>query len=219
MLVKVKLFGAVREAIGEETLSTEVEGGASVADLRKLLAQKYEVFSAYGERLRAAVNQEFSPETRELADGDEVAFLPPVSGGAGKCTISDQPLDVEAVVKRVNGPDIGGLVTFIGAVRDESRGHEIDHLEYEAYAAMAESEMEKIAAEAEGQWPGTRVAVAHRMGSLTIGDLAVVIVAAAPHRGEAFEACRYTIDTLKERVPIWKKEFATDGEYWVDDHA
>ena len=123
------------------------------------------------------------------------------------------------VVRRVSGRDAGGIVTFIGAVRDASRGKQIRHLEYEAYPGMAEREMQKIADEAAAQWPGARVAVAHRTGHLEIGELAVVVAAAAPHRAEAFAAARYTIDTLKERVPIWKKEVATDGESWVDDHA
>jgi molybdopterin synthase catalytic subunit len=147
-----------------------------------------------------------------------VAFLPPVSGGAGRCTLSSQPLDPDAVAARVAGPDVGGLVTFVGAVRDHSRGRAIRHLEYEAYPGMAEREMEKIAAEAEARWPGTRVAVAHRVGHLVVGDLAVVVAAAAPHRAEAFDACRFTIDRLKQTVPIWKKEVASDGEHWVDEH-
>jgi len=112
---------------------------------------------------------------------------------------------------------MGGLVTFIGAVRDHARGAQIRHLEYEAYPGMAEREMEKICEGAAERWPGVRVAIAHRVGHLEIGDLAVVIAAAAAHRGEAFEACRYAIDTLKETVPIWKKEFAESGEYWVED--
>ena len=107
----------------------------------------------------------------------------------------------------------------MGAVRDRARGHEIRHLEYEAYPEMALQEMERIADEAETRWAGTRVAMAHRVGHLEVGDLAVVVVAASPHRAEAFEACRFAIDTLKQRVPIWKKEVATDGAYWVDDHA
>ena len=106
---------------------------------------------------------------------------------------------------------------FVGAVRDHARGRDIRHLEYEAYPGMAEREMERIADEAALRWPGARVAIAHRTGRLEIGDLAVVVAAAAPHRAEAFAACRYAIDTLKERVPIWKKEFAADGEYWVDE--
>ena len=107
---------------------------------------------------------------------------------------------------------------FIGAVRDHARGRSIRYLEYEAYPEMAVQEMERIADEASRRWPDTRVAIAHRVGHLEIGDLAVVVVAASPHRAEAFEACRFAIDTLKETVPIWKKEVATDGEYWVDDH-
>jgi molybdopterin synthase catalytic subunit len=104
-------------------------------------------------------------------------------------------------------------------VREESRGHAIRHLEYEAYAGMAEREMERICDEAARRWEGVRVAIAHRAGHLEVGDLAVVIVAAAPHRAEAFDACRFAIDTLKQSVPIWKKEVATDGAWWVDDHA
>ena len=121
------------------------------------------------------------------------------------------------LVARVSGPGMGGIVSFVGAVRDEARGRSIRHLEYEAYPGMAEREMDRIAVEAARRWPGARVAIAHRVGHLGVGELAVVVVAAAPHRAEAFEACRYAIDTLKERVPIWKKEVATDGEYWVDD--
>ncbi len=108
-------------------------------------------------------------------------------------------------------------MTFVGTVRDHARGRSIRSLEYEAYPGMAEREMEKICDEAAGRWQGARVAIAHRVGHLEIGEIAVVVVAAAPHRSEAFAACRFAIDTLKERVPIWKKEFATDGEYWVDD--
>jgi molybdopterin synthase catalytic subunit len=125
---------------------------------------------------------------------------------------------VGAVVAKVSGSGMGGIVTFLGAVRDESRGHAIQHLEYEAYLGMAEREMDKIVAEVAERWPGTRLAIAHRVGHLAVGELAVVIAAAAPHRPEAFAACRHAIDTLKETVPIWKKEFATDGACWVDEH-
>jgi molybdopterin synthase catalytic subunit len=135
------------------------------------------------------------------------------------CTISDAPLVEQEVIARVEGPDTGGIVSFIGAVRNQARGHEIEYLEYEAYPEMAEREMDKIAKEAGEKWPGTRVAIAHRVGHLEIGDAAVVVVAASAHRAEAFEACRFAIDTLKVRVPIWKREVATDGAYWVDDHA
>jgi molybdopterin synthase catalytic subunit len=217
MRVTVRLFGAVREAVGERELSVQLAPGADVAALRRLLARDHPIFDRFGARLAAAVNQETAPEGASLRDGDEVAFLPPVAGGAGDCWLSDRPLDVGAVVARVSGPGIGGIVTFLGAVRDCARGRQVEHLEYEAYAGMAEREMEKIASEAGQRWPGARVAIAHRSGRLEVGDLAVVVAAGAPHRAEAFEACRFAIDTLKQSVPIWKKEFATDGEYWVDD--
>jgi molybdopterin synthase catalytic subunit len=217
MRVVVRLFGAVREAVGEKELSVAVPEGARVADLRARLAADHEVFEAFGERLAVSVNYDVVPPETVLHEGDEVAFLPPVAGGSGRCWLSEQPLDVGAVVGRVSGPGLGGIVVFAGAVRDRARGRDIRHLEYEAYPGMAEREMEKIADEASGRWPGVRVAIAHRCGHLEVGELAVVIAAAAPHRAEAFAACRFAIDTLKERVPIWKKEMATDGEYWVDD--
>jgi molybdopterin converting factor subunit 1 len=223
MEITVKLFGSLREAVGAKELITAAPAGARVGELRGLLAREHPAFREMADRLRVAVNQDLADDARRLADGDEVAFLPPVSGGSGEdapaCTLSAAPLDVGEVMARVAGPDAGGLVTFVGSVRDVSREREIRRLEYEAYAGMAEAEMRKIAEEAAARFPGARVAVAHRVGSLAIGDLAVVVAAAAPHRAEAFGAARYTIDTLKERVPIWKKEVATDGEYWVEDHA
>ncbi len=222
MQVTVKLFGGLREAAGAKELLVELPAGATASDLRARLAEDHPPVAELGPRLRIAVNQAVVAGEATLAEGDEVALLPPVSGGDGRtgaCTLSSTPLDVAEVVARVAGPDCGGLVTFVGAVRDASRGRSIRHLEYEAYPGMAEREMQAIADEAAERWPGTRVAMAHRSGHLEIGDLAVVVVAAAPHRAEAFEAARFSIDTLKERVPIWKKEVATDGEYWVDDHA
>jgi molybdopterin synthase catalytic subunit len=230
MQITVKLFGSLREAVGSKELAVQLPEGARVGDLRALLARDHDEVRALGPRLRVARNMDLVEDAEPLADGDEVAFLPPVAGGidepdaapraaSPRCTISNAPLDPAEVAARVAGPDAGGLVTFVGAVRDHARGRAIRHLEYEAYPAMAEREMDRIADEAAARWPGVRVALAHRVGHLAIGDLAVVVVAAAPHRAEAFEAARYAIDTLKERVPIWKKEVATDGAYWVDDHA
>jgi len=215
--VTVKLFGSVREEAGLAELGMDLPDGASLGDLRELLARDHPVFEALGERLAASVNFDVAPFETALSDGDEVAFLPPVAGGAGRASLSEAPLDPAEVVARVSGPGLGGIVSFSGAVRDHARGREIRRLEYEAYPGMAEREMEKICDEAERRWPGARIAIAHRVGRLEIGELAVVIAAAAPHRANAFEACRFAIDTLKETVPIWKKEFAADGEYWVDD--
>ena len=219
MQVRVRLFGSIRESVGAKELDVALEAGATVGDLRARLSREHAAFAAAGDRLLAAVDQETAEDGHPLADGCEVAFLPPVSGGSARCTIQETPLSESEVTARVTGPDAGGVVTFVGAVRDHSRGHDIRHLEYEAYPGMAEREMEKIADEAARRWPGARVAIAHRVGHLEVGDLAVVVAAAAPHRAEAFEACRFAIDTLKETVPIWKKEVTTSGEYWVEDHA
>ncbi len=223
--VAVKLFGSLREEAGSAQLDIELEPGTKISQLRATLAQKFPTFEKLGDRLAVSLNLEICDADAELSDGDEVAFLPPVSGGMGeretgkRCTISDQPLDEAEVVARVEGPDAGGIVSFVGNVRDHARGQSIHHLEYEAYPEMAEREMDKIVVQAQEKWPGARVAIAHRVGRLDIGEAAVVVVAAAPHRAEAFEACRFAIDTLKITVPIWKKEVATDGAYWVDDHA
>ena len=219
MRIRIRLFGAAREAAGTKELELTLAPGARVSDLRALVVRQHPGLAPLDARLRVSVNHELALSDATLADGDEVALLPPVSGGAGTCTLSGAPLDVGAVVARVTGPGVGGIVTFVGAVRDSARGRSIRHLEYEAYPEMAEREMQRVADEAAERFPGSRVAMAHRTGHLEIGEIAVVVVAAAPHRAEAFAACRFAIDALKERVPIWKKEVATDGEYWVDDHA
>ena len=219
MQVTVKLFGSIRDAAGAKELAVAVPEGSTVADLRRLLARNHPSFEEMADRLRVAVNYELVQGETTLSEGDEVAFLPPVSGGSGSPVLVTEPLDVGSVVNRVVGPDIGGIVSFIGTVRDRSRGRSIHHLEYDAYPEMAEREIRRIVDDAARLWPGTRVAVAHRRGRLEVGEIAVVVVAGAPHRGDAFAAARYTIDTLKERVPIWKKEVTVDGEYWVEDHA
>jgi molybdopterin synthase catalytic subunit len=217
MQVIAKLFGAAREAAGAKELSLALPDGATARDVWRLLLDQHPAIAPLADRLAVAVNLEIRSLDAEVHDGDEIAFLPPVSGGAGACSLSDGPIDVGKVVARVSGPGMGGIVTFIGAVRNRARGRDIRHLEYESYPEMAEREMQRIVDAAAERWPGTRVAIAHRAGHLEIGDVAVVVAAAAPHRAAAFEACRYAIDTLKETVPIWKKEVATDGEHWVDD--
>jgi len=145
------------------------------------------------------------------------------SGGAvsssERILVSAAPLSVDAAISTVRGPDAGGIVVFLGTVRDASRGKRVRHLEYEAYAEMAEAKMREIAERLERAHAPLRIAMHHRVGDLSIGEIAVVVVAAAPHRDAAFIAARAAIDELKQVVPIWKKEYTDDGAVWIEDHA
>ena len=212
------LFAALREAVGQKQLELELPADATLAQLIARLEREHELLVRYRGRLLVSLNEERAALETQLGDGDEVALLPPVSGGSDRAWIDTRPLSMDALLAEVTGPEMGGVVTFTGIVRNEARGAEIDHLEYEAYAPMAERELRKIRDEAASRWPLVRLAIAHRVGRLAIGEAAVMIAAAVPHRPEAFEACRFAIDRLKQTVPIWKKEFATSGAYWVEEN-
>jgi len=216
--VRVLLFAALREAVGEKSVELELRASATLADLLAELEARHAVLARYRGRMLVARNEERAPLATALADGDEIALLPPVSGGAERAWVDSAPLSLDALLREVTGPEMGGVVTFTGVVRNHARGETIDHLEYEAYAPMAEKELRKIVLAVHERWPHVRIALSHRVGRLAIGDAAVMIAAAAPHRAEAFEACRFAIDRLKASVPIWKKEFAASGSYWVEEN-
>jgi molybdopterin synthase catalytic subunit len=193
-----------------------------VRDAIAVLAKRHRAIERLRGRFRVAVNQDFSEDDRALADGDELALIPPVAGGADApggrrrhVELLTTPLSLDRCIAAVGGPGMGGIATFTGMVRRHSHGAVIDHLEYEAYGTMAVREMTRLCDEIEAEIAGARLAVEHRTGRLEIGDIAVVIAAAAPHRAEAFAACRAMIDRLKQRVPIWKKEVGDDGAEWV----
>jgi molybdopterin synthase catalytic subunit len=186
-----------------------------VAELIRALEGHHPALSSLRAAHNVAVNEEFASLQHPLADGDVVALIPPVAGGAGLYRISDAPLDLDEVVRAVGSDEHGGIVTFTGVVRRHSRGKTIVRLEYEAYRPMAERKLAEIGAALAAEMPGVRLAIVHRVGALAVGELAVVIAASAPHRAAAFEACRAAIDRLKESVPIWKKEIADDGEQWI----
>jgi molybdopterin synthase catalytic subunit len=214
-MLKVRYFAAARERAGCSDESVALPTPATVAALLRALAAKHAALEAVLPHLRVAVNQEFADATAALNDGDEIALIPPVAGGAGAFRVTPTPLRLEEVVEAVSGSGQGGLVTFSGAVRDNTKGRKVVRLEYEAYPEMAVKQLEAIGDEAARRWPGARLAIVHRVGTLVPGELAVVIAASAPHRNEAFEACRHAIETLKRDVPIWKKEIYEDGDVWV----
>jgi molybdopterin synthase catalytic subunit len=222
MKVRVLYFAVFREKLGREHDVVALHDGALVRDALAALSARHDVIAKLRGKFRVAVNQDFTDEARALVDGDELALIPPVAGGIDEASGSHRhvqllatPLSLDRCIAAVGGAGMGGIVTFTGMVRRHSRGTQVDHLEYEAYGPMAVREMTRLCEEIEAEIADARLAVEHRVGRLEIGDLAVVIAAAAPHRAEAFAACRQMIDRLKERVPIWKKEVGDDGAEWI----
>jgi molybdopterin synthase catalytic subunit/molybdopterin converting factor small subunit len=204
--VRVRLFAGLRERAGWS--QRELEGVESVADVWPALDLGEEPAG-----LLYAVNHEYADRDRTLADGDEVALIPPVSGGAFR--LSTGPLSLEAVIDEVRSDRAGAIATFIGTTRIESRGHTVLHLDYEAYEEMAEQVMAEIAAGLKSRYDLCDIAIHHRTGRVEIGEASVVIAVSAPHRQDALAACKDAIDTLKERVPLWKKEVYEGGEEWI----
>lgn len=219
MKLRVLYFAVFREKLGHEDDVLELAEGARVRDAITALAARHAPIERLRGRFRVAVNQDFADDDHPLHDGDELALIPPVAGGSGApgrhVQLLPTPLSLDRCIAAVGGAAMGGIVTFTGMVRRQSRGTVVDHLEYEAYGAMALREMTRLCDEIEAEIAGIRLAVEHRVGRLEVGDVAVVIAAAAPHRAEAFAACRAMIDRLKDRVPIWKKEVGDDGAEWI----
>jgi MoaE-MoaD fusion protein len=220
MRIRVLYFAVFREKLGRDNDIVALADGSRVRDAIAALSSRYAAVDKLRGKFRVAVNQDFADDERELADGDELALIPPVAGGADEpaprhAQLLATPLSLDRCIAAVGGAGMGGIVTFTGLVRRQSRGTIVDHLEYEAYGSMALREMIRLCDEIEAEVAGTRLAVEHRTGRLEVGDIAVVIAAAAPHRAEAFTACRAMIDRLKDRVPIWKKEVGADGAEWV----
>lgn len=224
--IRMRYFAALREIAGRQEEILSVPEEASVTEARTFLLARYPQMENALAKAVCAVNHQYVTPTTKLKEGDEVVFIPPVGGGetVQKGTeimepiilITHEPLDRAMLVDAVAHPSVGGIVVFEGVVRDNARGKQVRYLEYEVYPEMASAKIREILATAKQRWGIERVAVAHRVGHLEIGEASVIIVVAAPHRNEAFEACRYIIDTLKTTVPIWKKEVATNGEEWVE---
>lgn len=228
-MVRVRYFAAARELAGRAEEDLELERGAlDGPSLLELLAERHPRLRGYAERMRLAVNGELAARDARIEDGDEVDVLPPVAGGAPEpprspeariplVAVRSEPLSLDECMQAVAHPGAGGVALFTGVVRNEADGRPVARLDYEAHPTLAIEEMRRVLRELAGEMPGVRLAAAHRVGELHVGDLAVVIAASAPHRAEAFEACCAAIDRIKETVPIWKKEHEPSGEAsWVN---
>ena len=208
MKVAVRLFAGLRELAGAREREVELTEGALVADVWPALQLGDEP-----QGLVFAVNRVYADRAQSLAEGDEVAVIPPVSGGDFR--LSEEPLSVDDAVREVASPQAGAIATFVGTTRSHARGREVVRLEYEAYEGMAEAEMERIAAELRERYALVEVAIHHRVGVVDVGETSVVIAVSAAHRSDALSACRDAIDTLKVTVPLWKKEVYAGGEEWI----
>ena len=218
--IHARLFARLREQAGTDAETVHVPDRSMVEDVYAALRRKHPSLEPNLAAVRAAINQEFAEWDAVVVEGDEVAFIPPVSGGTNAVgvlfEVTTEPLDARRAESAVAHARAGAICTFTGIVRDTSRGRTVTYLEYEAFAEMATTQMRKIADEIADRWPETRVAMAHRTGRLEIGEASVVVSVSAPHRAEAIAACKWGIDRLKESVPIWKKEHAADGTYWIE---
>ena len=235
MRVRVLFFGQIKQITGISEEEVQVLEGSNLRGLFESYAGRYPRLGAMRRAVVLACNREFADSSVLLADGDEVAFLPPVSGGSRPAepdaepdvelgaepgaqivAIVRDPIDTRALVAHLQRAEDGAVVVFEGVVRNHSGGKLTLYLEYEAYEPMALKQMRALAREACRRWPIDRIGILHRLGRLEIGEASVAIVVTSPHRHPAFEACRYTIDRLKKTVAIWKKEYFADGAVWVE---
>jgi molybdopterin converting factor subunit 1 len=221
MKIKILLFGVLKDVVGRPDETLDLADGTRVSDVIAHYSKEFDRFKGLVPSLAIAVNQEYASLDRTLHDGDEVGLLPPVSGGleddpGDVIQIVRTPIDAESLVASLKRPSDGALVIFDGVVRDNTRGRRTLYLNYEAYEAMALKQMKALAKEAKSRFAVLSASIIHRLGRLEISETSVLIVVASPHRGAAFEACRWIIDTLKKTVPIWKKEYFADGAVWAD---
>jgi molybdopterin synthase catalytic subunit len=222
MRVRVLFFGQLKDITGVTSEDAELSDGARVEDLFERYGRRFPKLAEFRASIAASVNQEYSGWRAPLETGDEVAFLPPVSGGQQAAVDGDlvqlvrEPIRPQELLEALKAPEDGALVVFDGFVRNNFKGGKTLYLEYEAYEPMAYAKMREIGAEIRERFAVHRVAMVHRLGRLEIGETSVWIAVSAAHRGAAFDACRYAIDRLKRGVPIWKKEYFVGGAVWAD---
>ncbi len=221
MKAKVRFFARLAELTGKRETELELGEGLSVAEAFSVLCQRFPELADQAESLMYAVNAEYVTADHPLRAGDELALIPPVSGGGpepveGLFEVTAEPLDPHRLTNAVRKDESGAVALFLGVVRDNSRGRRVLYLEYDAYPEMATAVMRRLAEEALERWPLTDVAMQHRSGRLEIGETSLLIAVSSPHRKEAFEACHHLVDRFKETVPIWKKEVWEGGEVWIE---
>jgi molybdopterin synthase catalytic subunit/molybdopterin converting factor small subunit len=217
--LEVQYFAAARDLAGcGQELVVLPARDISASELLHLLGERHARLAPYLARMRLAVNDELHAIAPTIHAGDRVAVLPPVAGGSARpCALRDTPLSVDEAIAAVAHAGAGGIAVFLGVVRDHAEQGSVARLDYEAHLGLAEKELQRILSELMLEHAGTRLYALHRVGSLAIGEVAVIVAASAPHRGAAFAACREAIDRIKQTVPIWKKEWAPDGSaLWVN---
>ena len=220
MRIRVRLFAICRERAQSDEISVELPSNPStVSAVKSAIAEAYPVLAPLLPVVRVAVNETFGVDDDPVGANDEIALIPPVSGGNAEkidlFEVRDTAIEVAEVEAAVRHGGAGAVVSFIGTVRNQTKGLSVEALEYEAYRSMAEKYLRQIGGEVTERWPEARIAILHRVGRLEVGEASVVIAVASPHRPDAFDGCRHAIERLKEDVPIWKKEIRTDGSVWV----
>src|SRR3954447_16980984 len=218
--ITLRYFAVIRETAGMEAETIAVPEGTTAADVARDLGARFPRLAGLLRASPVMVNAAYADLAAPLEEGDEVAFIPPVAGGApAPFAVVETPLVADEIAALVATPEVGAIVTFVGTVRNHARGRTVRWLEYEAYAAGCVPIFAQLAAEMREQWCISGAAIHHRVGRLAVGDVSVVIAVASAHRQDAFAACAYAIDLLKERAPIWKKEAYEDGEFWIGAEA
>lgn len=216
-------FGQLKEIVGLEQDDAELSQGSRVEDLFETYGRRFPKLAEFRPSIAASVNQEYVNWRAPLAAGDEVAFLPPVSGGQEQAAVAEdifqivrQRIEPREIVEGLKAPPDGALVVFDGFVRNNFKGRTTEYLVYEAYESMAYAQMREIATQMREKFPIDRIAMVHRLGRLEVGETSVLIAVSSAHRAAAFDACRYAIDTFKRTVPIWKKEHFAGGAVWAE---
>ncbi len=222
MQVRVLFFGTLRDLLGRSGETVTLPDGAPLSQLLDRYLLENPALNQLLPSIALSVNQEYATHDLLLHEHDEVALLPPVSGGADRplsgqyCTIVRNKIDVAGFVEVLKKPEDGAIVVFEGIVRNHSRGRRTQYLEYDAYEGMAIKQMDELVSEAKSKFAIDDARIVHRLGRMEIGETSVLIIVSSAHRAPAFDACRYLIDTLKKTVPVWKKEFFVDGAVWAD---